>query len=242
MLLQLYEKGPTSRVFNGDDLRNLLPEAKSADAAIDFGQCWVVIEVTARRPLRNMIHGASAQDLDEQLGVILEEIEQVAGTARTLQTQRHRLTGGEEDGAIRIYPIVLMSEGFPTGPITLSAIRQRTTDAELFVGINAAPVEVIDLVELEMIESIVESGGPTLPDLLDAKTQSNFWSDSLRNYLISRKDLHVLRPKRVSEVFSEPLDRLAKRLRLTDEERASVIEGRTLRTTPLPHEADDPSA
>jgi hypothetical protein len=63
-----------------------------------------------------------------------------------------------------------------------------------------------------MIESIAEAGGPSLPEIFDAKARSNFAADSLRNFLTTSPEFDVERPARVSQIFSAPLMRVAARI------------------------------
>lgn len=209
------------RLFNEAELKALAPTARGADAAVDFGSSFAVIEITARRVPRAVVHGKSTAALDELFEMVLDELEQVAGTATALQSERHQLTGVPAAGGVRVYPIVLMVEGFPTNPITLSEIRATARNRGIFEGMPIAPIEIIDLVELDMVEAVTEAGGPSLPELLDAKENSNFRYDSLRNYLHSRADLDLRISKRVNDGVSGPFERLIERLQTLEAGRAA---------------------
>lgn len=217
VLEAMYDAGPLSRrLFSESELKALAPDSRCADAAVDFGGSFVVIEITARRTPRDVVHGKSTDALNDLLDMVLDELEQIAGTARALQTERHHLTGVPSTNGIRIYPVVIMVEGFPTSPVTLSEIRAMAENQALFKGLPVGPIEVIDLVELEMLEAVMEVGGPSLPDLLDAKEASNFKYDSLRNYLHSRADIDLHVPQRVSDGILPAFARLLARLQAAE--------------------------
>jgi hypothetical protein len=212
VLDSLYNSGPVRRCFTDSDLQVMQPVGRRADAAVDFGPSWAVLEVTARRPLRAMLHG-QVVGLDEQMGIVLEELDQVAATARALQERRHLLLDEPASaGPIRIHPVVVFTEGFPTNPLTVNEVRRRADEAGLFSGLNTSAIEIIDLVELEMVESIADAGGPSFPEILEAKARSNFAADSLRNFLATSPDFDLERPSRISKIFSAPLMRVAARI------------------------------
>lgn len=211
----LYDSTPLRRVFPESELKSLSPESRCADAVVDFGSSFAVFEISARRVPRRVVHG-SPDAVSGFFEILLDEIGQVAATSRVLQEKRHLLTGqkhNDSDVSIRIFPIVLMTEGFPINPLVLAELRARVAARALFEGINSAPVEVFDLVELEMLEAIAEVGGPSLPELLEEKSTSNYWSDSLRSYLISRPDLELIRARRLKDALNKSLLRIAMEIR-----------------------------
>lgn len=214
VLESMYATGGAKRLFGESEIRGAWPSSRNADAAVDFGDAWVVFEVTARRLLRDFIHAVSVQAFREQIDVVLDEVEQIAGTARNLAIDSGRLTGaGQSHVPVGVYPVVVMIEGFPSSPVTLSQLRHEVNERGLFDGVDAAPIEVIDLVELEMIESVVDGGGPDLPALLRDRAESNFHMDSVRNFLLARSDLALRRTARADDAFAGPFDRVIKRLR-----------------------------
>lgn len=208
ILESCYAQNPPSRLFHERALQRMNPHKRCADAAVDFGGRWAVIEVTARRVPRSAIHGdpRGAQPLIE---MVLDELRQVASTAKLLQTRRDLFTGESAGGPVKIYPLVIMAEGFPTNPVVLTEIRRRAQEEQLLTGIETAPIEVFDLVELEILEGIVQEGGPSLPTLIDRKAESSFWADSFRNFVLASGYLKEPLPERVREGFSVPLLRVA---------------------------------
>lgn len=213
VLESTYGGGPARRLYFEAEIQAAYgTDRRNADAVVDYGTAAVVVEITARRPIRGFLHAGSPSYFVEQLEVMLDEVRQTAGTALSIHEQPRLLLGDE--GRRRFYPIVVMTEGFPTNPITLSAIRAAVQEAGLFSGLDAAPVEVIDLVELEMLESLVQTGAIDIPTLLDAKTESNFHADSVRNYVTTRADLDLGISERISDLLSRPFDRVARALRL----------------------------
>jgi len=220
ILHSMYGGGSVQRLYVEDEIKSAYgTNRRNADALIDYGASVLVVEITARRPLRGFLQGGPPELFVEQLDVLLDEADQIASTARAFDGNPERLLKGAQSGVRhRVYPVIVMTEGFPTGPITLPAIRSAITEAGLFADLDAAPIEVVDLVELEMLESLTQAGGPDIPTLLTMQNESNFHADSVRNYLTTRADLDIERGARIDELFSRPFDRIANLLDTPKEE------------------------
>lgn len=208
ILDQMYGQTTPSRLFVEAELQEMKPGAKCADAAIDFGARWVVLDVTAARVPRNVLLG-NPEGTDHLLAMVVRKLEQVASTAQLLTTHRRILTGAEDLYPIKIYPVVVMAEGYTANPVTLSEVRRLVAETDWFDGLNVAPIELFDLAELEMVETLAETGGPSLPDLVEAKGISSFWADSMRNYLISTGLLTKPLPDRAQKAQDNTLRELA---------------------------------
>lgn len=223
VLKSMYSGGPVQRLYDEVEIQAAYGTHRhNADALVDYGTAALIVEITARRPIRGFLQGGPAGLFVEQLDIIKDEAEQVAATARAFDADPERLLGIGQARPRRLYPVLVMTEGFPTGPITLPAIRSAVAEAGLFAGLDAAPIEVIDLVELEMLESLAQTGGHDIPTLLEAKTASNFHADSVRNYLTTRADLDLERSARIDGLFSRPFDRIARALQEGEEEEPRV--------------------
>jgi hypothetical protein len=79
----------------------------------------------------------------------------------------------------RLYPVVLVAHGFPVNPITMSELHERVARAGLLQGSHLGRLEIIDLDELEQIEALHESGGPSLASLLADKQTANLYRTAL---------------------------------------------------------------
>ncbi len=56
--------------------------------------------------------------------------------------------------------MLVLPEGFPVNPITLTVIRERARRKGLFTKPDTDPVEIVDIEELEMMEALQEASGP----------------------------------------------------------------------------------
>jgi hypothetical protein len=185
------DEGTTRRVYDDAELKAAYtaPGQRIADAAIDYPGTWIVIEVTTtqlRREARTAVPGESQiQDIDK----LVEELEQIDATITALRGDEAALTGAPAAaGDRRFLPLLVLPEGFPVNPITLTVIRERARRKGLLTRPDTDPVEIVDIEELEMIEALQEASGPSLLDILRSKQ-----SGSLRNAAVRDHILHVMR-------------------------------------------------
>ncbi|MCX4993722.1 hypothetical protein [Streptomyces sp. NBC_00568] len=184
------DEGTTRRVYDDAELKAAYTaqSQRIADAAIDYPGTWIVIEVTTtqlRSEARTAVPGESQiQDIDK----LVDELDQIDATITALRGDEAALTGAPAASDRRFLPLLVLPEGFPVNPITLTVIRERARNRGLFTRQDTDPVEIVDIEELEMIEALQEASGPSLLDILRSKQ-----SGSLRNAAVRDHILHVLR-------------------------------------------------
>ncbi|MCX4920095.1 hypothetical protein [Streptomyces sp. NBC_00687] len=184
------DEGTTRRVYDDTELKTAYTAQgqRRADAAIDYPGTWIVIEVTTtqlRRDAATAVPGESQiQDIDK----LVDELDQIDATINALRGDETALTGAPAADDRRFLPLLVLPEGFPVNPITLTVIRERARNRGLFTRPDTDPVEIVDVEELEMIEALQEASGPSLLDILRGKQ-----SGSLRNAAVRDHILHVLR-------------------------------------------------
>lgn len=83
----------------------------------------------------------------------------------------------------KMYPIVVATEKFTTNPLTLCDIRKEVEDRKGGRNPRIAPVEVVNLEELETLLLLSKTYGLSIVNLLEKKAQGSFWSDSINNFL-----------------------------------------------------------
>ncbi len=177
---------------------------KIADVAIDYGGAWVVVEITTTKLRRESVAGMSDEYLARDIDKLVEEVRQIDSTIRSLRRDRSRLTGRTERSQVhQFHPVVVVTEGFPVNPVTLTVLRNRVKTADLLTGSDVTPIEVIDVVELEMVEGLQEEGGPSLAELLDKKARADLALSSFRDFILVELGLAPRRPSRVDELFHE---------------------------------------
>ncbi|RRR77243.1 hypothetical protein EHS43_28845 [Streptomyces sp. RP5T] len=184
------DEGTTRRVYDDADLKAAYtaPGQRIADAAIDYPGTWIVIEVTTtqlRREAATAVPGASQiDDIDK----LVDELDQIDATIAALRGDEAALTGAPAAGDRRFLPLLVLPEGFPVNPITLTVIRERARRKGLFPKPDTDPVEIVDIEELEMIEALQEASGPSLLDILRSKQSGSLCNAAVRDHI-----LHVMR-------------------------------------------------
>ncbi|SDZ04100.1 hypothetical protein SAMN05444365_1051 [Micromonospora pattaloongensis] len=191
----------SGRVFSGEQLKRAYKDSKIADVAVDYGDSWVVLEATTRQVSRDTVNAASLDGLIRDREMVIEEATQIAETIERLRSAEHLLTGFPAVSNRRFYPIVVLTESFPNNPITTALVRDELAARGILQNHDIAPIELMDLAELDMIEGLAEVGGPSLPAILKMKSTSNFWADSFRNFQAADARLDTRRPDRVSKAF-----------------------------------------
>ena len=179
---------------------------KLADSAMDYGDAWVVVEISTHQLTRNTAAGVSYEALGHDLDTIVEKAKQLDSTIAQLRSHEERLTGEPKPLSKRFYPVLVPTEGFPINPITLKKLWERVRNAEMLLGEDVAPLQVVDFVELEIVEAVQEAGGPSLRALLANKPNAGLSNASLRDYIVVERHLQPGRSARVERLWLEPFN------------------------------------
>lgn len=212
--------GTARRMYDDDDLRAAFPGQgqKIADAAIDYGDAWVVVEVTATRLRQSSKNAASEKAQIDDMDKLVKKAGQIDATIRALKSREYRLTGVNPTHPKTFYPVLVMAEGFPANPVTLTVLRERVRKAGLLTGAGIAPLEILDAEEAEMIESLQETGGPGLRDILEGKRSADLYRASVRDYIIRERGLNPRRARRLEPMWESVLDGAARRQRAMEQQ------------------------
>ncbi|WP_406277321.1 hypothetical protein [Embleya sp. NBC_00896] len=119
--------GTARRMYGDAELRAAFPGQgqKITDAAIDYGDAWVLVEVTAVRLRQNSVNAASEQAQIDDMDKLVKKARQIDATIRALKNRENRLTGVKPAHRKTFYPVLVMAEGFPANPVTLTVLRER---------------------------------------------------------------------------------------------------------------------
>jgi hypothetical protein len=170
---------------------------KLADAVMPVAGGWLVAEVTTSQLTRHTVAGINEQKLVADLDKLVAKAGQLDATIHQLRTDASRL--GAHRGR-RFYPVLILPEGFPANFLSLHLLREKVEAAGLLSGADVAPLEVVDVVELEMVEQLTERGH-RLESLLDGKTSSGWSNRSLRDFLLLGTLLNPTRPSRLNRLW-----------------------------------------
>lgn len=173
------------RIYGEDDIQRAYPGVRNADAAIDYGDAWVVIEISTRKLTRATTIALEPEALAEDLRMgVDDKVEQLDATIRQLMNDESRLTGVQPQPRRRYVSVLVMTEGFPTNPMTMTAVHERLSARSLLADARIGPLHIVDQEEMTMVEAIVERSGPSLLDLLEGHEHSTLRNAGLRDYLI----------------------------------------------------------
>jgi len=201
--------GPHGRLYDETALRRAYGKNLStADAAIDYGAAWVVCEVTTTPLLRTTIGGSGDAGIREDMERYVRKMRQLHETIGRIRVNEERLTGEKRGvGVTTFRPILILEDGFPVNPATLGMLREAAAAERLLVEPDVAPLHVIDLDELGMIEGLQAEHGPGLLALLEGQARSNMRAMALRNYILNTLRLNPRRPARQMELVRVSFDR-----------------------------------
>ena len=191
------------RLYNDTDLDAAFTKRgrQKADAAIDYGDAWVVVEVTTSKAQRATVSGISSDAVDADLGKLVDEAAQIEATIDALRIDESRLTGVPSQRARRYLPLLVASEGFPINPVSLELLRERLRTAGVLQKSDISSLEVVDLEELEIVESLQEYGGPSLRDLLTQKAASSMANAGMREYILSSVNGSIKSASRIRQLM-----------------------------------------
>ena len=207
--LQVQARRHGLRLFAEDELRAALSPGngrKTCDVTVDDGRRWAVFEVTSLRLRRESVASTSAERLDGDFVKLLTKVRQLDATITSLRVRESVLTGQPAPAPRRRYfPVLVLTEGFPVNPVTLTMLRQRAEEAGLLRGDDVAELEVVDGVELEILEG-ASFGEITVLDALEAKGSAALFRANLRDFLLREHRLNSTTPDRVGELAQVAYD------------------------------------
>lgn len=205
---RLYRSDAIQAAFGIDD--------RNADAAIEYPDAWVVVEIGTHQISRATAVATTPQGLENDLKHgIDEKAAQLDATIRELIADESRLTNRAALPRRRYVPVLVLTEGFPVNPLTTTAIKERLTRAGLFQDPRVVPLHILDQEELDMAEAIGEGDGTSLLQLLEAHERSNLSTSAFKDWLILERGRGTgpRRSTRLDEVRKEAWRPAQERLR-----------------------------
>ncbi|MFJ5865073.1 hypothetical protein ACIQEY_11780 [Streptomyces parvus] len=179
-----------------------------ADAAVDYPGTWIVIEVTTTQLRREAATAVPDESQIKDIDKLIEEVDQINATIDALRQDETALTGISPTHPRRFLPLLVLPEGFPVNPVTLTVIRERARSRGLLQAPDTDPLEIADIEELEMIEGMQEDGGPSLLEILQSKNAGTLRNTGLREHIFYGLNLSPSKPARHAELFATALQPL----------------------------------
>ncbi|MFF3373519.1 hypothetical protein ACFYXF_11285 [Streptomyces sp. NPDC002680] len=205
------DESTTRRVYDDAELKAAYTAEgqRVADAVIDYPGTWIVIEVTTTQLRREAATAVPDESQIEDIDKLIDELDQINATITALRRDESALTGSPATADRRYLPLLVLPEGFPVNPITLTVIRERARARGLLQVPDTDPVEIVDFEELEMIEGIQEESGPTMLDILRGKQSGSLRNSAVRDHIFHVMRLRPSRPARQADLLHAALRPLA---------------------------------
>ena len=222
--------GGGANFYGEDALEAFVGDGRVCDAAIDFGDAVLLLEIQRGEVQAEIRYEGSVPRFLKHIDqAIVSKTEQLDSVARHILDDETPLTGisPQRDPRPRIYPVVVQGDGFAIEPISQGYIRKKVRDLGWLVHAKIETLSVIDTDELQMLVGLFESRGLSPTQLLQEWHASSHDLYSLRNYLLyvyPDRSPEDLRPKgagpaweSLGEESSRALNCLRARLRTRSE-------------------------
>lgn len=189
---------------------------KTADAGIDFGADFCLFEVVSGfLHTETRLRGNVDQFKKDVERFVLKKARQLHETATQLLRDESPLTGLRDHEGRRVMPVIVVGGGWPNEPFTSMYVVDHVKGEGLFQDARIAPLAIIDIPEVEMLEGVQEHRGWTPADLLREWKSSGLATVSFRNFLMKKLGGAFgpkLRPSRmeaqVNQAFNDMIARL----------------------------------
>lgn len=171
---------------------------KVCDYAVDFGATWLCVEVVSGRLTSRSLSSGTPEDFERDTEKLVgRKARQLDSTIKQLRRSESELTGNPAPAGRRYIPVVAVGHGFPVNFVTRAEILRLGAGEGLFPGGDTAPLEVLDLQELEALEAIQEAGGPSPAAVLWNKQWGRLKDATVEQHVALELGLKLDRPERV---------------------------------------------
>lgn len=205
---------PGVRMYTEREMRAAWGDrAKVCDYAMDFGTTWLCVEVVSGRLTSASLSSGTPEDFERDVEKLVgKKSRQLDSTVKQLRVWEAALTGTPPPAHRRYVPAVAAGHGFPVNFVTRAEIVRRIAAEGLFTGADTAPVEVLDLQELEALEALHEEGGPSPDDVLWNKQWGRLKDATVEQHVALELGLKLDRPQRVRDLTDTAFDEALRHL------------------------------
>ena len=212
--------GPGQRLYGEPEIQAAFGTGVSnADAAIEYPGSWVVAEISTRQLKRQTVVAGDPAELEDDLQKGVDaKVAQIASTIRELISDESRLTGRAPHARRRYLPLLIITEGFPVNPMTMTAVSERIKASQLLDDPRIGPLHILDQEELDMAEAMVEQGGSSLLELLEGHERSTLANSAFKDWVVLDRGRGTgpLHPKRLEKPHEQAFEPVLDRLRRDD--------------------------
>jgi len=214
--------GGGANFYDEDALEAFVGDGRVCDAAIDFGDAMLLLEIQRGEVQAEIRYEGSVPRFLKHIDqAIVSKTEQLDSVALHILDDETPLTGiaPQRDPRPRIYPVVVQGDGFAIEPISQGYIRKKVRDQGWLVHAKIETLSVIDTDELQMLVGLFESRGLSPTQLLQEWHASSHDLYSLRNYLLYAypdRSPEDLRPKGAGPAWESLGEEIKSRLELPE--------------------------
>lgn len=208
----LHDSNRRRSFYTEEDLREAYPDTKITDAVVDYGDRVLVFEVVSGQPaVGTRVAGDPESFKRDTERLVLKKARQLDETCSSILSDQPKLMGYDAPYDRRIVPIVVVAGGYPSDALSRSHVDDELVARGLLQHAAIEPLCLLSLGELEMIESLHETGKHP-GELLGNWRRSSLRNISFRNYALREVDADLERPSRMTKRVHEAKDDAIRRL------------------------------
>lgn len=178
--------GGGTAFYSEEDVERAYGGKKRCDAVIDFGTRFCLLEiVSGQLSTGSRSRGDFTSFESDTEKLVLKKARQLDAVTKSLIADEALLTKSSPPTRQRMIPIIVVGWGYPSSPVTARFIEEKLAAESLLADSRVAPLCIVDISEIEMLEGL-SSQGESLPDILADWKTSSLADMSLRNYLLER--------------------------------------------------------
>ena len=207
-----YDRLDSKSFYSEQELKNAYPDSRVGDAALDYGDYFLLFEVTGGQPVvGTRVAGDPKKFEDDTEKLVLEEAEQLHAACNTLLADQKGLTGYDPPANRRIVPIVVVGGGYPSDALSRSHVGDILSQKGWLQDEAVEPLCVLDLSEVEVLESLHEARKN--PGWLLARwKRSGLRNTGFKNFVHREVNSKLPRPARTTDRAERSLTAAAERL------------------------------
>lgn len=180
---------------------------------MDYGSYFLIFEVTGGQPVvGTRVAGDPKSFEDDTKKLVLDEAEQLHECCESLLADQKRLTGYDPPPGRRLVPIVVVAGGYPGDALSRAHVGDVLERKGWLQHQSVEPLCVLDLPEVEILESLHEAGinpGETLARW----KRSGLRNSGFKNFVLREVYPNIPRPSRMYARVERALDEALARIR-----------------------------
>jgi hypothetical protein len=162
-------------------------DRKTSDVIVVYERAAIFIEATASRiRMEETAITGDLRSFEADIGrIVIKKAEQLTDRIRDFRAGLYTIGGLSHRELPRIYPVIATFQSLPESFFTWEYINERLTNEGLLQGAGIAPLQVLDIEEIEILEGILPQGVSLLEILQRRIDDPQRRYISMKNFLIA---------------------------------------------------------